>query len=923
MEENKQSFLLFILFSLFICSCDLFTGPKDDLFKKISDDVDWANAPKLTVSVAYPPEWGNSPQAGDGKCGDTRLGYEFGVEFTPLSGYGFEKWLAFKTADYADLDKNAGAAKVEDSALNGNGVTITESTSDTGAKTARVTINITGPVTLVPWCGNRPRLAQQTNPPLNPILTPFPFAQNVNIWFTMPVKASTLTRDNIRITGIYASGNNRGQPFNEDGDLSGYFKLEIPAGSDRRLNLIPIPQTASGRALHAISGTVGPNIESSNGVTMAQAETISYQTDTREAQKVYRANEVSANRSAASGYWTDADYSNPDKDRRFKQTDKNTVYIRFSVDPPSGEGIPPAPNRIRIVESRAYDLRGFNASGTKEKEYDYPGTGVTLLNGVFTIEHTLQTGDVDGTSGIIQLLVLPLNEGTPAIAAMPENEALSEGRYVTVVMDNAAPDAPDLRPGFPENSWSSREGNVYTYGKDVPMTLTLAGLANIADNGEVGGIPASRAYSLPWTMEEPQKLSWYAQIGNDERMLNSGWQPVYQDNGINNTWTLANLSGLGEADDYPIRVKFKDSLGNESGWKETSLRVKYSTATIETVSNIRAECNPTGNQITVSWDEAGTGWTSATGTYPYPEVVITTYRASAAGDIEESTATVTRNRNVKTYSFAAPKINDTAVLDGTAVSGVYGYKISVITHNIAGNPETAPVWIYNIPGMSVTQNSNILLNNGNIRTALTASGSSGKNFILTEDINLTPVPTYPAWTPVGTNAARFQGKFYGNGHTITFNTGFANAAYTGLFGYAMDAEIRDLTVDYAVDITAGASATNMGGVAGRIDGSAVIRNVTVRGTKISISSASAIYAGSIAGYMQSTAAIENCFTNIELSATATGSGILHAGGIVGYIRYNSSVSVPICVNLVDILMKYMMMYGKINEWEVGKSGLSS
>jgi len=98
--------LFFLLFSFFflLSSCDLFNGPKVDVFQQISDEVDWAAAERLTVTVAYPPEWGNSPQAGEGKCGDTRKGYAFNVEFTPLSGFGFEKWLAFKTADYAALD---------------------------------------------------------------------------------------------------------------------------------------------------------------------------------------------------------------------------------------------------------------------------------------------------------------------------------------------------------------------------------------------------------------------------------------------------------------------------------------------------------------------------------------------------------------------------------------------------------------------------------------------------------------------------------------------------------------------------------------------------------------------------------------------------------------------------------------------------
>jgi hypothetical protein len=832
----------------------------------------------LTVTVAYPPEWGNSPQTGEGKCGDTRKGYEFGVEFIPLFGYGFEKWLAFKTADYADLDKNKSAAEVEGFALNGKGVAITESESDTGAKTARVTIDILEPVTLVPWCDSRPHLTQQTNPPINPIPTPFPYDQQINIWFSIPVKSSTLTSNNIRIVGIYTSGNNRGQYFNGNGDLITYFTFEIPAGSNNRLNLIPKPGTAQDLQLLSISVTVGPGIESTSGVSMAQAETITYQTDTREAQKAYKADSISASRNAASGYFTDGDWGNPDKDRRFKQNDKNKVYIRFSVDAPSGEGVSITPNKIRIVERKAYTLSGGPTSGAEETTYTYPGTGVTISQGVFTIEHTLKTGD----SCIIQLLVLPFYD--PSIPEMPENEAVSEGRYVTVVMDNAAPYVDDdlLRPSL--SAPSSMDGDIYVYGQNEPMTLTLRGLARIADNGG-DGISLSRAYSFPWTMDEPQSLLWSAQIGTDNTQgvtQNSGWKNVYKTNGIDvdNTWELTNLSGLTPDVTYPILVKYKDGMGNESVWNNTELQVKYSIAEIEPVSDIRAEYNAANSQITVSWDELS-HWESVTGTYPYPEIVITTYRASAAGDMEENTTTVTRNRNVKTYSFSVPKINDAGVRNGSAVSGVYGYKVSVISHNLAGNPVTGPIWIYNIPDM-VTQGSGTGTDSNTVRITsadmneLTAASSSGKNFILTKDIALS------TWEPI----TAFYGSFYGNGHTITI--GSMNAtSNAGLFGSVQNCLVRDLTVHYYngnnIDnnkVTIASS--SFGGVTFTAAGNSQFINMLVSGN-VSVNINDTIKAGGLVGDISGTSSVKNAYVSLNLSAISSGSSVndFYVGGIAG------------------------------------------
>jgi len=68
---------------LFI-GCELLNAPLDkDFYKKIEEEVAYANAEKLTVSVSFPDEWGRSPQFGDNKCGDVRKGYAFNIEFLP------------------------------------------------------------------------------------------------------------------------------------------------------------------------------------------------------------------------------------------------------------------------------------------------------------------------------------------------------------------------------------------------------------------------------------------------------------------------------------------------------------------------------------------------------------------------------------------------------------------------------------------------------------------------------------------------------------------------------------------------------------------------------------------------------------------------------------------------------------------------
>jgi len=102
-QITKLIYILFVLCSLLfvLCfvSCDLFTGSKVDLYKAISDEVDWANAPKLSVRIEFPAAWGvSSPAQGDiTPAMDIRMGYEFKVEFTPDNLYALQSWMVFRT----------------------------------------------------------------------------------------------------------------------------------------------------------------------------------------------------------------------------------------------------------------------------------------------------------------------------------------------------------------------------------------------------------------------------------------------------------------------------------------------------------------------------------------------------------------------------------------------------------------------------------------------------------------------------------------------------------------------------------------------------------------------------------------------------------------------------------------------------------
>ncbi|GBU28446.1 hypothetical protein R84B8_02005 [Treponema sp. R8-4-B8] len=853
---------LLLITSLFVISCDLFSAPKVDLFKVISDEVDWANAPKLTVTVAFPPEWGNSPQSGEGKCGDTRMGYEFGVEFTPLSGYGFEKWLAFKTADYAGLDKTKSSSEVEGSALNGADVTITEDISETGARTAKVKINILESVTLVPWCGNRPRLSQQTNPPVNPIQVPFPFDQIVSIWFTLPVKASTL-QDNIKVSAILLTDDERGQRgqlFGGDDGITNYFELLYD--KDKALvdyvELRP-KSTAEYPSTHlqllSVSISVGPGIETEGGVSMAETQVIIYQTDTSVAQKAYRPATIQAKRQ--DGDWfQDGDWNNPTKDRRFNYANDRlkTVEIRFAIPATNvPENAPSVPNRITIIEKLSYDLGGYNS----ESSIEIPYSNINPSGGWYTISHELQTR----TSGIIRLLVLPWHEenGVPLFQYMELNSAIAQGMYVTVVIDSAPPGLSGM--GAEITGHVSAVSGLHIFGKETAMTLTLNRLSFLNDNGAQGGIPVSQAWNRPWTMDERKVLQWRVLVGD---VIDSGWLNAEEEGVVNNVFTpvkeqTKDISDLTVDREYSVMVMFRDTIGNEST-NDTGLTIKRIAGEVTQVTNLLAAYDAVSNSVTASWTTPD----DMTGAYVYVNGAETRIDGQGA----------------KSYKFTVPQINASGVREGQAIANVTRYDIRVEAYNAAGRAAAQELSIWNIPGMNINQTNTVLLDNDNFSANLVAAGSSGKNFIVTEDITINT-----AWTPVGSTGAdtSFRGNFYGNGHTITISSGSGGLfGVIGLNNQNDNNVIRDLTVNYA---TMTVSSSGFGGIVYQAYGNTSILNCIVKSATntatLTLNSSAITNAGGIVGDIRNSAYIQNCRAALNISLSVSGDYGINLGGVIG------------------------------------------
>ena len=177
------------------------------------------------------------------------------------------------------------------------------------------------------------------------------------------------------------------------------------------------------------------------------------------------------------------------------------------------------------------------------------------------------------------------------------------------------------------------------------------------------------------------------------------------------------------------------------------------------------------------------------------------------------------------------------------------------------------------------------------------------------------------WTPIGTEANPFKGSFDGKGKTIK-NLALVESeakegkAFVGFFGYAKDATIKNVTFENVyinipcsdIDHSQG----HIGAVAGSLEGTSTIENVTVKGdvkvyatqdangaSRVAVIAGGNSYGnvtmknvhvianegsyliannntGALAGQLQGKSVFENCSSNIDVTVNK-----FFAGGIIG------------------------------------------
>ena len=342
---------------------------------------------------------------------------------------------------------------------------------------------------------------------------------------------------------------------------------------------------------------------------------------------------------------------------------------------------------------------------------------------------------------------------------------------------------------------------------------------------------------------------------------------------------------------FSMQLFFRDSLEqvNDTGL-ETNARLTYYESLYGDVSAYSAVYDPDADTITVSWTNPAAGYFDHVEAW-YRENDIEIKR----NDLAPRAAGFTI-RNV-------PRLDVSGVVDGKEVKNIYCYEIFMKTH---GEVDSRPalsfkIWNFGTPGETgsgmrtgiaagfteaievIDADSLYSTANKTIGLSKIASHNLGGQYVLADNITISS-----EWMPIGANVNSFQGKFFGNGNIISFNSIFADVPYTGIFGYISSAEIRDLCIIFSIPVSENYSEYT-GGIAGFAEGTAKISNCIVKGGTGGILSVSNIssrkkYLGAIVGYMQSGVIIKNSFTDLDVELIDNSNEDVFAGGVIGYIE---------------------------------------
>lgn len=177
----------------------------------------------------------------------------------------------------------------------------------------------------------------------------------------------------------------------------------------------------------------------------------------------------------------------------------------------------------------------------------------------------------------------------------------------------------------------------------------------------------------------------------------------------------------------------------------------------------------------------------------------------------------------------------------------------------------------------------------------TNTGNGGDAyFLLTEDLCLNGSQNNH-WEPIGNASAPFMGWFNGNGHIVS-DMYMTNQVYSGLFGFTLGADIKDVHIEEA-NIPYGAyPVSNLGLVVGEALNTNIF-NCSANGFAGSCMEGSGGIVGLfVADAVNETFVIKDCVNHAEISGNS-----FFGGGIVGQTRIaNGKLLIENCVNYGNV-----------------------
>jgi hypothetical protein len=452
-NKKKLTILLIILPSLLISGCDLFTNPKVDLYKAISDEVDWAHSPKLNVRIDFPAAWGTSapPQGDITPAKDIRKGYEFSVDFTPNSLYVIRSWQVFLTSDLETVSGKQGQIGnwLEDpSLIDEKGIEplvddvilpdVTEDNARGG--TYKFTIYTTEPVTIVPWCDPQLRVTR-TEPRNRPDGPSYSRASDIVIYFNGALDEKTVrfaeSKDDNGIwitakSGESVTSNDTEKWFTaiEYAAIGGFFTVTMNSGAK-----LPPEDSLMTVTVKGIESTQGDPMDaqgySFSWKTSLKAEVnlISYNASYKDDEKSIVVDYKQEGAAFVKTYYR----LNREASAEFFGTIEN-VPVLSDANVRNGRNVSNIAEYEIFIELYA---DGAMEERTSFKIWNFPG--MTVSNEYPAIEITSVTGDNDPSDGTLSLDAIKNNLGGQYVLA---NDINIPGDWIPVGKFNN--DKPEL-----------------------------------------------------------------------------------------------------------------------------------------------------------------------------------------------------------------------------------------------------------------------------------------------------------------------------------------------------------------------------------------------------------------------------------------------------------------------------------------------